>query len=477
MTLEAALKALNVVVLIYFGLLNGTYLLTSLFAFWKLRQHAMRIRSLGAEELISSAGAPPITIIAPMYNEGPTCVESVRSLLTLEYPAFEMLVVNDGSNDGTLARMIEAFEMEPASRAPTADLPTAEIRCIYRSRHHPSLWLVDKENGGKADALNAGLSLCRTPFFCAIDADCLLERDALSRIVRPFLEDDRIIASGGVIRVANGCEVESGIVRKVGLPSGLLAGLQVVEYLRAFLSGRIGWAAMGSTLIISGAFGLFRRSIVVEAGAFWTDTVGEDMELVVRLHHHCQKKGIPHRITFVPDPVAWTEVPETFSALARQRDRWQRGLLETLMRHIGMLGNPRYGRVGMLGFPFFFFFEMLGPLIEVAGYIGFSITLALGLASPIYVIAFLSLALVLGMNLSVAAVAQEELSFRRYPRLRDVLRLFGLALVENFGYRQLTTIWRLRGLVQAMRGVNDWGEQERKGFANAEAPASEANSG
>ncbi len=470
--LQPALHALNVVVLVYFALLNATYLLTSLLAFWKLRQHTMRIRSLGAEELISSAGAPPITVIAPTYNEEPTCVESVRSLLTLEYPAYEILVVNDGSDDGTLARMLEAFEMEPASRAPTADLPSAEIRCIYRSRNHPGLWLVDKQNGGKADALNAGLSLCRTPFFCAIDADCLLERDALSRIVRPFLEDDRIIASGGVIRVANGCEIGSGIVRKVGLPSNLLAGFQVVEYLRAFLSGRVGWAALGSTLIISGAFGLFRRSIVVDAGGFWTETVGEDMELVVRLHHYCQQKGIPHRITFVPDPVAWTEVPETLGALARQRDRWQRGLVETLTRHIGMLGNPRHGRVGLLGFPFFFFFEMLGPVIEVAGYTGFALTLALGLASPVYVIAFLSLALVLGMNLSLAAVAQEELTFRRYARLRDVFRLFGLALIENFGYRQLTTLWRVRGLVQALRGVHDWGEQKRKGFANTPARAS-----
>ena len=462
--LAGVLDAVNVLVLVYFVLINTAYLTTCLLAFWKLRKHSMRIRSLGAEELISSAGAPPITVVAPTYNEEPTCVESVRSLLTLEYPAYEILVVNDGSNDGTLTRLTEAFELEPAPRAPTAGLPSADIRSIYRSRHHPNLWLIDKQNGGKADALNSGLNHCRTPFFCAIDADSLLERDALTRIVRPFLEDDRNIASGGVIRVANGCDVQSGVVRRIGLPCSLLGGLQVVEYLRAFLSGRVGWAALGSTLIISGAFGLFRRSIVVEAGGFWTQTVGEDMELVVRLHHQSRKGSVAQRITFVPDPVAWTQVPETLSALARQRDRWQRGLLETLVRHIGMLGNPRYGRVGLLGFPFFFFFEMLGPLIELAGYAVFALTVALGRAAPIYVLAFLSLAFVLGMNLSIAAVAQEELSFRRYPRVQDILRLFGLAVIENFGYRQLTLIWRARGLIRAFRGAREWGERDRKGF-------------
>lgn len=457
------LHAFNLVVLGCLAAINGTYLLTSLVAFWKLRAHAMRIRSPGAEELISSAGAPPITVIVPTSDEEPTCVESTRSLLTLEYPSCEIVIVNDGSQDRTLARLIDAFELEPAPRAPAAQLPTAPIRCIYRSRRHPSLWLIDKENGGKSDALNAGLNLCRTPFFCAIDADSLLERDALTRIVRPFLEDDRIIASGGVIRVANGCEVKSGLVRKIGLPRKLLAGLQVVEYLRAFLSGRVGWAALGARLIISGAFGLFRRSIVVEAGGFRTGTVGEDMELVVRLHHHCRKVGIPHRITFVPDPVAWTEVPENAAELARQRDRWQRGLVQTLARHIGMLGNPRYGKVGLLGVPFFF--EMLGPPIELAGYVAFAVTLALGAASPIYMLAFITLAFVLGMNLSIAAVAQEELSFRRYPLLRDVLHLFGPAVIENFGYRRLTTVWRARGLFRALRGSRDWGVRKRRGFA------------
>jgi cellulose synthase/poly-beta-1,6-N-acetylglucosamine synthase-like glycosyltransferase len=427
------------------------------------------MQTVDVAELMATAGMPPVTLLAPAYNEEATCVEAVRSLLSLRYPSYDIIVVNDGSKDGTLAALRDAFELVPADRAPVATIPTAAVRAVLRSRRHPILWVVDKANGGKADALNAGLNYCRTPLFCAMDADSLLEPDALTRIVRAFLEDSTTVAAGGVIRIVNGCRVRSGIVEEVRLPENRLARIQVLEYLRSFLSGRMGWDALDATLIISGAFGMFQRTVVTEAGGYATDTVGEDMELVVRLHRHCREQRRPYRVAFVPDPVAWTECPESLRVLGRQRDRWQRGLVEALWRHRRMLLNRRYGSVGLLAFPYFFFLEVFGPIIEGLGYVTFLTAVVLGRASMPYVLAFLAVAFAFGIALSFAAVGLEELSFRRYPRVRDLLRLLGVAVTENVGYRQLSTYWRVRGMVSKLRGAKSWGVMERKGFRAAGA--------
>ena len=460
------LDGFNVVVIVYFVSLNSIYLAMTVLAFGALRRYALRMASVDPTELMSTAGMPPVTLIAPAYNEEPTCVESTKSLLTLRYPSYEILVVNDGSKDATLARLTEAFDLEEAARAPVSTIGTAEVRSVLRSRRHPNLWVLDKANGGKADALNAGLNYCRTPLFCAMDADSLLEPDALVRIVRSFLEDASTIAAGGVIRIVNGCEVRSGIVERVGLPTSLLARIQVLEYLRSFLAGRMGWDAVDATLIISGAFGMFSRQHVVDVGGYLTDTVGEDMELVVRLHRRCRELKQPYRVAFVPDPVAWTECPESRRVLGRQRDRWQRGLMESMWRNRVMILNPRYGRIGMLAAPYYVFLEIVGPVIEALGYLTFAAALLLGRASPPYVVAFLAVAFALGIALSFAAVGLEELSFRRYPRMRDLLTLLRVAVVENVGYRQISIYWRLRGMISKLRGAHSWGAMERKGFAS-----------
>lgn len=458
--------ALNTMVLAYFLVLNAGYLITTILAVSALRRHAKRAEATDISSVLTS-GAPPITLIAPAYNEEATCVEATNALLSLVYPEYEVLMVNDGSNDGTLARLTDAFELELLPRAPGAELPTARVRGTYRSRRRPNLWVVDKENGGKADALNVGVNYCRTELFCALDADTLLERDALARVVRPFLEDARTMAAGGIIRIVNDSRVRLGQVEQVLLPRRPLARFQVLEYLRAFLAGRVGWDVINAMLIISGAFGLFRRSLVVELGGYAVDTVGEDMELVVRIHRHCLERKIPYRVTFVPDPVAWTECPESLRALGRQRDRWQRGLMQVLWRHRVMLLRPKYGRVGMIAFPFFFFLEGWGPLIEIAGYVSFVMAVLVGSWTPVFALAFFMAAFIFGAALSVAAVGLEELSFRRYERWSDLWRLMLFGLLEPFGYRQLSTWWRVRGLISAMRGVKAWGVMERRGFKAA----------
>lgn len=392
-TLRIFVFGFSFLVLTYFFALNTFYMLTNIFAFTSLRKYAGRLKSFQINELLSSSGAPPITLLAPAYNEEATCVASTRALLTLNYPEYEVLMINDGSKDATLETMIQAYDMVPAARVPTAGIDTAGVKEVYKSRKNPNLWLIDKNNGGKADALNVGLNYCRTPLFCAMDADTLLERDALIRIVRPFLEDSSTVAAGGIIRIVNDCTVENGIVTDVRLPKNMLAKFQVMEYLRAFLSGRMGWDALDAMLIISGAFGMFRRSTVVNAGGYATPrtsfhTVGEDMELVVRLHKYCHDNDLEYQVRFVPDPVAWTECPESLKVLGRQRDRWQRGLYECLMAHRSMLFEPKYGKIGMLAYPYFFFLEMLGPAIELPGYFVLLYVIITGMVSPVFAITF-----------------------------------------------------------------------------------------
>ncbi len=459
-----ALKVFNYLALIYFALINSFYFFTSLFSFGTLKRYAQRLRSFNADKLISSAGTPPVTLLTPVYNEEDTCVESIRSLLTLNYPDYEIIMINDGSADSTLERMVESFDLEPHHRLPMDQLPTAKIKQLYHSRKYPNLWLIDKENGGKSDALNAGLNYCRTPFFCALDADTLLERDSLLRLVRPILENDQTIAAGGILRIINGCKVEHGVVSEVTLPKSILAKLQVLEYLRAFLFGRVGWDAIGAMLIVSGAFGMFKRSVVVDAGGYSNKTVGEDMELIVRLHERMRDKNQPYKIAFIPEPVAWTECPESLSVLGRQRDRWQRGLWQSLSMHIKMLFNPKYGKAGLLAFPYYFFLEMFGPVIEFLGYIAFIFTIIIGEASALYIGAFFMLAFIFGVALSISAVGLEELTFRRYIKFKDFIGLFYLAVLENFGFRQYLTYCRFRGTLSLIFRRKSWGKMKRKGF-------------
>jgi cellulose synthase/poly-beta-1,6-N-acetylglucosamine synthase-like glycosyltransferase len=327
--------------------------------------------------------------------------------------------------------------------------------------------VVDKENGGKADALNAALNLSTGELVCAMDADTLIEPDALQRMVRPFLYSDDVVAAGGTIRIVNASDVRGGRVVRTRTPRDPIPGIQVVEYLRAFLFGRLGWNRLGGTLIISGAFGLFRRDAVVAAGGYVHDTVGEDMELVLRLRRRGYEGHGSSRVAFIPDPVAWTEAPETLRVLGRQRDRWQRGLADVLWRHRRVLLNPRYGAMGLVAYPYFVFVELFAPVVEAIGIAGLLLGLSLGAVDTSFAIMFFLAAYGLGAVLTVLTLALEEASFHRYDRFVDRVLLIGWALVENLGYRQLTVVWRLQGLYRYLRGRTDWGKMERKGFAPA----------
>ncbi len=338
------------------------------------------------------------------------------------------------------------------------------MRTVYQSTRYPNLRVIDKVNGGKADSLNAGINASRYPLFCGVDADSILQRDSLQRVVKPFLDDTSMVATGGTIRIANGCEVSGGYLTKVGLPTNGWAMFQVVEYLRAFLFGRLGWSAISGMLIISGAFGLFRKDTVIAAGGYKPKTIGEDMELVVRMHRVLREKKIPYKIEFVPDPVCWTEAPEDGATLRNQRIRWQRGLSESLASNWGLMFSRNGGVPGWLAFPFMMLFEWLGPLVELGGYLFMAVAVWYDWVHWLSFFVLLFLAIGLGILLSVSGLMLEEMSFHIYPRGRQLFWLGVVVVVENFGYRQLNTWWRLVGLYRwAMQKESSWGVMTRKG--------------
>jgi cellulose synthase/poly-beta-1,6-N-acetylglucosamine synthase-like glycosyltransferase len=445
----------------YFILLNTIYLGLAFIALFGLRRY---MAGVSASERVYSHLQMPVSLVVPAYNEAATITTSIKALLQLRYQHFEIIVVNDGSKDDTLATMIRDFELTPFPEAYRVQIKTRPVRGIYRSLRHPNLRVIDKENGGgKADATNAGINAARYPIFYCGDADSILDPHSLEHVVRPFLEDPSTVACGGTVRIINGCKVRGGVLEEVGLPKNPLALVQVVEYLRAFLGGRLGWSAINGMLIVSGAFGVFHRDTVVEAGGFRHDAIGEDMELIVRLHRMLVKRGQRYRVAFIPDPVCWTDAPEDITTLRKQRERWQRGLAQSLWLNRELCFMRGSGTAGWLAFPFFVLFEMLSPLVEVAGVVVMAFAFAMGMMSGMNFLAFMAAAFALGLMLSTTALLLEELSFHTYPKARHLLVLFFVSILENFGYRQLMSVWRLKALIDWLRGSQiGWGDMKRK---------------
>lgn len=452
----------------YFVALNLTYIVLVIISFFYIRQQQNYHQVFNLKGIFNSDLYKPVSILSPAYNEEVNIVASVKALLQLHFSDFEVIVINDGSTDNTLQLLKDNFELYETDTPSDLPIPHKPIKKVYRSRQYTELIVVDKENGRKADALNAGINVSSKDLVCSIDADSILEPDVLLKLIKAFMEQEGVVAVGGIVRIANGCTIEDNIVKKVDLPKNYLGRIQTVEYLRSFLFGRVGWDYLDSLLIISGAFGVFDKEAVKEVGGYLHDTVGEDMELVVRLHRHFKDKKKPYKVRFLPEPVCWTEVPESWSVLGKQRNRWHRGLADTMMRHRKMLLNPKYGGLGMLAMPYFFFFEMLGPLIEIFGFFYFLIVLFLGGFQSTFVLLFLTASVFLGMVLSVTSVLCEELSFRRYPTLGNIVTLTSYAFLENIGYRQIHTWWRFKGLIDYIKGNKEWGVMIRTGLSKSD---------
>jgi cellulose synthase/poly-beta-1,6-N-acetylglucosamine synthase-like glycosyltransferase len=415
------------------------------------------------------AHAPRISVIAPAFNEELAIAQSVRSLLALQYPDLELIVVNDGSKDRTVEILRREFALYPVERPIERALHQTRVIACYASHSYPNLLVVDKENGRKADAANAGISYSSGELICVIDSDSVIDPEGLLRAVQPFMDSDgSVIAVGGSIRVANGCEIRDGHVLKIGTGRQWLPLFQTLEYFRAFLAGRVASAHWNMLLLISGAFGLFRRDAVVAAGGYQHDCLGEDLELLVRLQRLEREAGRRSTVAYLPEICCWTEVPATLAGVRNQRTRWQQGGLQVLSRHRRMLFNPRYGRLGMVAFPLVALEDLIGPIVELLGYGLMIAGLALGILDPVVAAVYFLLTCVLGCFMSAGVLIIEDQQLRPTGSVRDLGWLLAAAIAENFGYRQLIQYYRLRGVVHFLRGVSTWASAPRTGLGQGQ---------
>ncbi|HEY7616498.1 MAG TPA: glycosyltransferase [Terriglobales bacterium] len=463
------LEISNQVLFYYYLASNLAYLTMLIIALKTSAAHQRRLESMTPGWVKGSPLAPPITILAPAHNEEKSICLAVRNLLDLDYPELEVIIINDGSVDRTLEVLQAEFRLRLVRVVYIAQVASAPVRALYRSDADPRLLVVDKEAGGsKADAVNAGLNAATSPYVCVVDADSVLERDALLRIMVPVLADPkRVVSAGGIVRVLNGSEIEAGRIRRVRLPRKSIEVIQVVEYLRAFLIGREAWARANMLMIISGAFGVFRTDLVRAVGGYRPRAIGEDFDLVARLHRYLRDRGLDYHIQFVPDPVCWTEVPSDLRSLARQRARWQKGLLDVLWPNRDMLFRGRYGRIGFFALPYLWLFELLAPIVEVGGIVTIVLAAWVGVLSREFFLQFLVFGYAFATVISIGSVLQEELTYKRYNDWQDVARLVSYCFLEHFPYRQLHMIWRLQGLWQYLRGDMVWRPLKRQGLQSA----------
>jgi cellulose synthase/poly-beta-1,6-N-acetylglucosamine synthase-like glycosyltransferase len=444
-----------------------SYLILGIFSAVALRKYLRKNSYINYNALVLSPLVPRISIIAPAFNESKSIIDNVRTLISLYYNNFEVVIVNDGSTDDTFQKIVQAFELVKVNYYFDYRIPCERIKGVYKS-DNPSynrLIVIDKNNGGKADSLNAGINISRNSLIVTIDADSIIESDSILKLIKPFLEEKehKVIGTGGVIRIVNSCDIERGHIREIKLPDQILPRLQVLEYTRAFLLGRMAWSHLDGLMLISGAMGMFDRETVILAGGYSIKTVGEDMELVLRMRRYKGDRKEKYEVTYIPDPLCWTEAPSDFKSLRKQRTRWTRGLIESLWSHRKLFMNPRYGKLGVLGYPYWFFFEWLSPLIAFSGFV-YTIYLVIAhkLNLPFFLLLFLFV-YTLAVCLSVWAVLFEEITFHKYGRKRDVLRLLAAALVEPFFY-PMHTLFALIGNIEALGGKQGWGKAKRSGF-------------
>lgn len=456
-------------VLFYSVVLLFSYLFIGLYSIGETKIYLQKNSFTDYRILATTSELPGISIIAPAYNEANTIIENVSSLLSMHYNNAELIIVNDGSKDDTLEKLIKAYNLYKANYFVDEQISTKRVRGVYKSRNrvYNKLIVVDKDNGGKADALNVGINISQKDYIVCIDVDCILEQDALLKMIKPFMEHpgSRVIASGGVIRIANDCKIKNGKLQKVNLPDQFLPQVQTLEYIRAFLLGRMAWSRLNGLLLISGAFGAFDKEIVIKCGGYNHKTVGEDMELVVRMRRYMEEMKEPYKVTYIPDPLCWTEAPSTYKVLGRQRNRWTRGTIETLWFHRKMFFNPNYGFLGMVSYPYWFFFEFLAPIVEFFGAISFIVFAVLGMVNWSVFVSLFGFIIGFAFLYSLFSIFMEVVTYNQYKRKRDILRLMLTAIKEPFVFHPFVVWSAIRGNIDLIRKKNSWGEMTRQGFS------------
>lgn len=443
-------------------ILSLIYIIQLIISFVKVRKNDKARQSNDYGRYVSSENLLPISLLIPAYNEQENIVSNIKSLMKIDYPQFEIVVVNDGSTDKTHEKIVETFGLYKIESAVKTSIPTNEVRGVYYNIEYPNLIYVDKENGGKSDALNAGINISSYPLFACLDADSRIEPDALLRLSVEFLKNTDTVVAGGLVRIANGFKIRDGRVCGFSMPQKMIERFQIVEYYRSFLSGRVSWGATNSMLIVSGAFGVFKKQAVIEVGGYKTNTIGEDMEIVVRLHKYMRANRRKYKIIFCEDAVCWTQGPMSVNDIRSQRRRWQIGLLDTLLAHKGLFLNPRYGSVGLAAIPYNWVFELFGAVVEALGYFIIPFSLLMGELNMFFFTIYFLLAVLLGVILSMGSLILEQYTRRSVMSAKQCLTLSLYAILENFGYRQMITLFRLEGILKYRKLRKTWGKIKRK---------------
>ncbi len=462
---ESILQFFAFFIIFYMVFILVIYSVMIIIAFSQIRKQRFINKDFLDDSLVQNYYSKPISIIVPAFNEEVGIIDSIHSLTNLKYPNLEIIVVNDGSTDETLLKIVNHFQMKRIHKVIRQELTTQEVKGLYQSTIQPNLYLMDKENGGKSDSINSGINFSSFPYFCTVDADSILEEHSLLRIMEPLLmSDEEIVGVGGNVKIANGNEFRLGSLLQSNLSNNALVTTQIIEYSRSFLLGRVAMSKLNLLLILSGAFSVFNKAWVLKVNGYSPNMIGEDMEIIVKLHRHFKENGIEKRIEYVPDPVCWTEAPPTLSDLRKQRRRWQQGLIDTLIKHIKVTLNPKYGKVGLLAFPYFWFVECIGPIIEFLGYVYIIISFFLGNLYLEFALLLSSLLILYSVLFSLSSILYESWTTRTYPKTKDLLKLFVSSFLEIFWYKPITLLFRLEGMVRSIFKLRSWGTMKRKGF-------------
>lgn len=462
-------------VFVYGTVLLIIYALLAIFSFLAIRKHLRTESYTNYNNLLTSRLAPGISVLAPAYNEGLSIIMNARSLLTLNYPLFEIVLINDGSTDNSMEQLISEFQMVKVDFAYNAKIKTQPITGIYKSTNpaYAKLTVIDKVNGkSKADAVNAGINVASFDYFVCTDVDCILDKNALLKLLKPVLEEPhrRVIATGATLRIANSCEIDNGVVIRMSPPRQLLPRFQEMEYIRAFVLGKMGWSYINCVPNVSGGLGLFDKEIAIKAGGYDHQSFGEDMELMVRMVRYSCDNGIDYSIRYIPETLCWTEAPVTVKIFMRQRTRWARGLAQLMYSHFKMLFNPRYGRAGLITFPYNFFFELLAPLVELTGILYYIYLIVSGHVNVPFALLLLVFVYTYSIMITTAAILWDQAAFRHYRTWKEVLFLCSTALLEFVFYHPMIVIFSLRGYYYFLTGKkHTWGNMQRQGFGQPKA--------
>ncbi len=471
-TLNAIIQVIHYLFFTYAFLAISSYIILSIISAFETIDYFKKNNFVDYTKILSSNIAPSISIIAPAYNESLNIIENVRSLLSNHYANYDVIIVNDGSKDNSLELLIKAYDLVEVNYLINPQLKTKPLRKgVFKSTNpaFEKLIVIDKENGGKADALNMGLNISNSKYVACIDVDCLLLENALQKMVKPFLEvtNKKVVATGGVIRIVNNSIIKDGKLMEVNLPNKLIEKAQILEYLRSFLLGRMAWSRLNGLLVISGAFGMFHKKIAIQIGGYDTSTVGEDMEIIVRMRRQLEEQNMNYKVAYIPDPLCWTEAPDNYKTFISQRNRWTRGTIEVLRKHRKIAFNSNYRNLGLLSYPYWLIFERFAPVIEVIGIIYFGILMILREVKWDYALAFFILAYLFTILLSLSAIYSEELTYHQYKKKGSGFKLVLISLIEPFVLHPFILYAAVKGnLDYFFNKKKRWGEMTKKGMGN-----------